>query len=83
MTASRVVGIAAAVGAFLYVMLDSGVVRPEGTPRIMSVTLLVLSLVFALGTWTAGFGNQPQRKPMLAGLSLGLAGYAILRLFAF
>jgi len=81
--ASRVLGIAAAVGVVLYVMLDSGIVRPEGTPRIMSVTLIVLALVFTLGTWTARFGNQPQRQPMLAGLAVGLAGYAILRLLAF
>ena len=81
----RVLGIAAAVGVVLYVMLDSGIVRPEGTPRVMSVTLIVLSLVFALGTWTASFGGQvgPNRQPMLAGLALGLASYAILRLIAF
>jgi hypothetical protein len=81
--ASRVLGIAAAVGVVLYVMLDSGVVRPEGTPRVMSVTLIVLALVFTLGTWTARFSAQPQRQPMLAGLAVGLAGYAILRLLAF
>ena len=80
---SRVLGVAAAVGAVLYVMLDSGVVRPEGTPRVMSVTLIVLALVFTLGTWTASFGAQKSKQPMLAGLAIGLAGYAILRLFAF
>jgi hypothetical protein len=83
MPASRVLGIAGAVGAVLYVMLDSGIVRPEGTPKVMSVTLIVLALVFTLGAWTAGFGNQPERRPMMAGLAVGLAGYAVLRLFAF
>ena len=83
MTASRVLGVASAVGVVLYVMLDSGVVRPEGTPRVMSVTLIVLALVFTLGTWTASFGNQPSRQPMMAGLAIGLAAYAVLRLFAF
>ena len=83
MTASRVLGVAAAVGVVLYVMLDSGIVRPEGTPRVMSVTLIVLALVFTLGTWTASFGNQPDRRPTMAGLAIGLAGYAILRLLAF
>lgn len=76
-------GVGGAVAVVLYVMLDSGVVRSEGTPKIMSVTLIVLALLFALGTWTAGFGGQTNRQPMLAGLALGLAGYAILRLFAF
>jgi len=80
---SRVFGIAGAVGVFLYLMLDSGIVRPEGTPRVMSVTLIVLAIVFTLGTWTASFGNQPERRPMMAGLALGLASYAVLRLVAF
>ena len=83
MPPSRVLGIAGAVGVFLYVMLDSGVVRPEGTPKVMSVTLIVLALVFTLGAWTAAFGGQPERRPMMAGLALGLASYAVLRLFAF
>ena len=83
MPASRILGVAAAVGAVLYVMLDSGVVRPEGTPRIMSVTLIVLALVFTLGTWTASFGGASGRQPMMAGMAIGLASYAILRLFAF
>jgi hypothetical protein len=80
---SRVLGIAGAVGVFLYVMLDSGVVRPEGTPKVMSVTLIVLALVFTLGAWTAGFGGQPERRPMMVGLALGVASYAVVRLFAF
>jgi hypothetical protein len=83
MPPSRVLGIAAAVGAVLYVMLDSGVVRPEGAPKVLSVSLLVLSLIFTVGAWTAGIGNQPKRRPILAGLALGLATYAVLRLFAF
>ncbi len=83
MPPSRVFGIAGAVGVFLYVMLDSGIVRPEGTPRVMSVTLIVLALIFTLGAWTASFSNQPERRPMMAGLALGLASYAVLRLFAF
>ena len=82
MPPSRVLGIAAAVGVVLYVMLDSGVVRPEGTPKVMSVTLIVLALVFTLGAWTAGFSN-PERRPMMVGLALGLASYAVLRLVAF
>jgi len=81
--ASRVLGVAGVVAAVLYVMLDSGIVRPDGTPRVMSVTLIVLALVFTLGTWTASFGGDPSRRPTMAGLAIGLAGYALLRLFAF
>jgi hypothetical protein len=44
----------------------------------MSVALIVLALVFTVGTWTASFGVQPSRGPMLAGLAIGLAGYALL-----
>jgi hypothetical protein len=80
---SQVLGIAGAVGALLYVMLDSGIVRSEGAPKVMSVSLLVLALLFTVGAWTAGFGNKPARRPMLTGLALGLASYAVLRLFAF
>ena len=83
MPSSRVLGIAAAVGVVLYVMLDSGIVRPEGTPKVMSVTLIVLALVFTLGGWTAGFSSQPERRPMMVGLALGLVSYAVVRLFAF
>lgn len=82
--APRVLGVAGAVAALLYLLLDSGLVRPEGAPKILSVTLVVLALVFALGTWTAGFGEQQRRRqPLLAGLSLGLGAYAIVRLVAF
>ena len=83
MPPARIAGIAAAVGAVLYVMLDSGVMRPEGPPKVISVTLIVLALVFTLGAWTAGFGGQPERRPMMVGLALGLASYGVLRLFAF
>jgi len=81
--ASRVLGVAGAVAAVLYVMLDSRIVRPEAAPRVVSVALIVLALIFTVGTWTASFGVQPSRGPMLAGLAIGLAGYALLRLFAF
>jgi hypothetical protein len=80
---ARVVAVAGAIAAILYVMLDSGVVRPEAGPRVLSAGLIVLAILFAVGSWTASMGGQKNRSSMLAGLSAGVGGYAILRLVAF
>jgi hypothetical protein len=81
--ASRVLGVAGAAAAVLYLLLDSGLARAEPAPKILSVTLGVLALLFALGTWTAGIMGEKTRQPMLLGLALALGGYAVFRLFAF
>ena len=80
---ARVFAVAGAIAAILYVMLDSGVVRPQTGPWVLSVALLVLATIFGVGSWTASIGGQKSRSSMLAGLSVGVAGYAILRLLAF
>ena len=81
--AARAYAVAGAVAAILYVMLDSGVLRPGASPRVLSVALLVLAGIFGVGTWTASMSRQQSRSATLAGLAVGVAGYAILRLFLF
>jgi hypothetical protein len=76
----RVVLTAAAVGAVLFLMLDSGVVAPEPAPGAASASLGVLAALFGFGAWAMSAGGQRERSPLLAGLALGTGGYAGLRL---
>ena len=79
----RVLGAAAAAGvtgALLYLMLDSRLVTPQAAPPAVSMSLGALGLLFGLGAWATAVGGQPSRSPLLAGLALGVGGYAILRL---
>lgn len=80
---ARVLAVAGAAAAVLYLMLDSGVVRPETAPQVVSVSLLVLTLIFGVGSWTASIGGQAGRSSTLAGLAIGLGGYAVFRTIAF
>ena len=70
---------AGVVAGLLYWRLDSGLVMAEPAPRLVSVPLGGLALLFALGAWAASFKGQPRRAPFFAGLALGVGGYAILR----
>jgi hypothetical protein len=80
---ARVLGIAGGIAAVLYLMLDSGVLRPEAAPRVVSVSLLVLTVIFGVGSWTASISGQAKRSSMLAGLAIGAGSYAVFRAFAF
>ncbi|HLK12311.1 MAG TPA: hypothetical protein VKW76_13105 [Candidatus Binatia bacterium] len=71
---------AGGIGALLYLMLDSGAVAPEPAPAVASLSLAVLALLFGVGAWAMRVGGQPERSPLLAGLALGVGGYALLRL---
>lgn len=71
------------VGTVLYVMLDSGMVNAEPAPWFFSVSLGGLGTLFGLGAWATSAAGQHQRSPMLAGLSMGVIGYAIVRLMLF
>jgi hypothetical protein len=75
---------AAAVGAgvagLLHLMLDSGAVTPDPAPRMVSLSLGGLGVLFGVGAWAASIGGQQARVPLLVGLALGTAGYALLRL---
>ncbi len=79
----RVGAVGGAVAAVLYVILDSGVVPRETPPPGISVALCMLAAIFALGAGVMWAGGQRERTPLLAGLALGVGGYAILRMVAF
>ena len=74
---------ALAVSSVLYLMLDSRVVNPEPAPWFFSVSLGGLGLLFGIGAWATSAVGQTERSPMLAGLSLGVVGYALVRLVLF
>jgi hypothetical protein len=79
---ARTVGTALAVAALVWLMLDSGLVTPERAPAMTSASLGGLGLLFALGGWAMHVGGQPERTPLLAGIGLGLLGYALVRVVA-
>jgi uncharacterized membrane protein len=76
----RIGAIAAAVGAVLWAALDAGFGDAPPAPPVASAGLLVLALLFGVGTWVMRAGGRPERAPLLAGLSIGAATYAVLRL---
>jgi hypothetical protein len=40
----------------------------------------MLAGTFGIGAWVMRAGGRPERVPLLVGLALGIAGYAVLRL---
>ena len=80
MTEVRVVGVAIAAAAVLWLMVDSRLVSPEPGPKFMSLSLGGLAALFGAGAWAMHVGGRKERTPFLAGVSLGVGGYAILRL---
>ncbi len=80
---ARVGAVAGGAVAILYLMLDSGAVAHEPPPPGITFSLGALAVVFGAGSWVMWAGGQRERTPMLAGLALGVGGYALLRLIAF
>ena len=80
MAAVRAAGVAAAVAAVLWLMIDSRLVGDAPPPAGMPASLLVLATIFGLGAFVMAKGGQPERTPLLAGLAIGIGGYAIARL---
>lgn len=76
----RVGAIAGALVALLWASLDSGLVNPGGAPPGASASLGVLAVLFGVSAGVMQLGGRPERAPFLAGLSIGAATYAILRL---
>jgi hypothetical protein len=76
----RVAGIGFAVALVLWLMLDSRLVSPEAGPRFLSLSLAGLAALFGLGAWAMQVGGRKERAPFLAGVAIGVGGYAVLRL---
>jgi hypothetical protein len=74
--------VAVVIAALLYWRFDSGAVMPEPAPRLTSMPLLGLAVIFGLGAWSSKAG-YPKRAPWFAGLSVGVGTYAVVRLLAF
>ena len=79
MRALQTAGVAGVIASLLYWRLDSGLVMAERAPRLVSLPLGGLAVLFALGAWAATFKGQPRRAPFFAGLALGVGAYAVLR----
>jgi hypothetical protein len=77
----RVLAVAAAVSAVCWLSLDSGVGGTEPAPPMVSTALRILAAVFGASAWSARVtGRYVERAPWLAGLSIGVGAYALLRL---
>ena len=75
--------VASVVAGLLWLMLDSGLVRADRAPAVTSFSLAALAGLFGVGAWAlSATGQQPERVPLLAGLAIGVGGYALLRLVA-
>ncbi len=72
--------VAGLTGAVLYVMLDSRLITPEPAAPGTSGALGALGVLFGLGAFATWIGGRPERTPFLAGLAVGVGGYALVRL---
>ena len=76
----RVAAITGAVAAALWLSFDAGLGGTPPAPAATSAGLLVLATLFGAGAWVMRVGGRPERAPLLAGIAIGAAAYAIIRL---
>jgi hypothetical protein len=72
--------VACAIAALLYLSLDSGRCA-TATPRLFSLPLIGLSLIFGARAWTVSLSRDQRTTSFFAGLAIGIGGYALVRLF--
>ncbi len=72
--------VAVVVGALLWVNLDSGLMTPEPSARLVSLPLLGLAAIFGVRAWADTQSSTPRWASFFAGLALGVGGYGIVRL---
>jgi hypothetical protein len=72
--------VACPIAALLYLNLDSGLLRPVPAERLVSLPLVGLGLIFAIGAWAAWYTGNKRRGGLLAGVAAGVGGYALVRL---
>ena len=71
--------VACAIAFLLHLSLDSGRYS-EPTPRLFSLPLVGLALIFAARAWTASHSRDSRLAAFFTGLAVGIGGYAIVRL---
>jgi hypothetical protein len=74
--------VACAIAALLYLSLDSGRYT-AATPRLFSLPLIGLSLIFAARAWTVSLSRDHGTTSFFTGLAIGVGGYGLVRLFIF
>jgi hypothetical protein len=74
--------VACAIAELLYLSLDSGRYA-AATPRLFSLPLIGLSLIFAARAWTVSLSRDQRTVSFFTGLAVGVGGYALVRLFVF
>jgi len=74
--------IACVIAELLYLSLDSGRYS-AATPRLFSLPLIGLALIFGARAWTMSLSEEKRTASFFAGLALGVGGYALVRLFLF
>ena len=72
---------AAAAVLLFWLAFDSRILTAEPPPPGLSAALGVLGGIFGLGAVVMPRGGQPERVPLLAGMSAGLVGYAVVRVY--
>ena len=73
--------VAGAVALVVAVLLHLSLDARGDTPRLFSMPLLGLALIFGVRAWTASVSNNVRSTRFFAGLAAGVGAYAIIRLF--
>ena len=73
--------VAAAEALVVAVLLHLSLDLRGSSPRLFSVPLVGLALLFAVRAWTTSLSNNARSTRFFAGLAAGVGGYAIVRLF--
>ena len=71
--------VACAIAALLYLSLDSGRYAAS-TPRLFSLPLVGLALIFGARAWTVSLSRDQRTTSFFTGLAIGVGGYALVRL---
>ena len=71
--------VACAIAALLYLSLDSGRYAAS-TPRLFSLPLIGLALIFGARAWTVSLSRDQRTPSFFTGLAIGVGGYALVRL---
>jgi hypothetical protein len=78
MLSGRVLAIAVAVLAVLWLAFDSKWVSSDPAMPSPSLSLGMLAVAFGIGAWVMQVGGRPQRVPLLVGTAVGCAAYVAL-----